>query len=186
MSDPATGPTLEIRAAPSRAREWVTSVVLITFTSLVGIGCVIALSSTLTQTRMSSIAIDGVPLSIWKLDDIRGQWADVRDVIRLLSEGITAGERDRVKQTEIAATTEREFASKQRNLIVKLGEIIYRLQIQDPELAKQLLETADPARRYARLVVARQQLIEAHSDLKGRFDELDATYAEYGKARDEN
>jgi hypothetical protein len=171
---------------PSRAREWITSVILITFTSLVGIGCVIALSSTLTQARMTTITIDGVPLSIWKLDDIRVQWAEIRDVIRTLSEGITEAERDRMHHTAVAAKAEQEFRGKQRALIVKLGEIIFRLRTLDPEVARTVEGTRDSAERYAHVGLAQARLLGEHPDLKSRFEELDAAYGEYSRARDDN
>jgi hypothetical protein len=189
MTDEPAATTQEKKdktSVPSKTREWLTSVILITFTSLIGIGCVIALSSTLTQARMSTITIDGVPLSIWKLDDIRVQWAEIRDVIRNLSEGITAAERDRVDHTAVAAKAEQEFRGKQRALIVKLGEMIFRLRTFDPEVAKTIEGTKDPAERYAHIGAAQTRLLGEHPDFKPRFEELDAAYSEYGKARDDN
>lgn len=182
---PAATPQ-ENKNISQRTREWIASVALITFTSLVGIGCVIALSSTLTQTRMSTIVIDGVPLSIWKLDDIRIQWAEIRDVIRTLSKGITSAEYDRVIHTAKAAWAQQEFNGKQRALIVKEGEIIFRLRTHDTALAKKVEDTHDPAQRYALIDTGRSALAAAHPELTRLFEQLDDAYVAYGAARDLN
>jgi hypothetical protein len=184
MSDASALVPQEIKSGPSKTREWITSIVLITFTSLVGIGCVIALSSTLTQARMSGISIDGIPLSIWKLDDIRLQWVEIRNVMQALSEGITAAERDRVLHTTKAAWVEQEFRGKQRALVVKLGEITLRLRGLDPDLAAKVEVTRDPAERYAHLGGAETRLVSAHSELGPLFAQLNDAYADYGRARD--
>jgi hypothetical protein len=171
---------------PSKAREWITSVLLITFTSLVGIACVTALSSTLTQTRMSTIAIDGVPLSIWKLDDIRIQWADIRNVISGLSESITKAERDRAEQIKELADAGQRFSAKQRALIVKLSEIILRVRSFDAALAKSVEATTDPAERYAIIGVAQAKLLTDHPEMNPLIEQLDNSYREYSVARDNN
>src|SRR5947209_12162506 len=72
----ADAPRLEEQ--PGKFRAMLTSAVLILFTIAVGLMCVLVLSCTLTQTRMASIAIDGVNISVWKLDDVRKQWSGLR------------------------------------------------------------------------------------------------------------
>ena len=57
----------------SRFRQIVTSILLALFTSAVGLLCILVLACTLTQTRLSTISIDGVTISIWMLDDTRTQ-----------------------------------------------------------------------------------------------------------------
>jgi len=65
-----------------------TNAALTAFTLCIGISCVIILAATLTQTRISSVTIDGVPVSIWKLDSIREQWASLRAQVASQSDEI--------------------------------------------------------------------------------------------------
>ena len=77
---------------------WLTSTILIVFTLVIGLLCVLVLSCTLTQTRMSSISIDGVNVSIWKLDDIRKQWTDIRKQIRAQADSLTEAEKEATRR----------------------------------------------------------------------------------------
>lgn len=66
----------ETRAASivTAALSWL----LIAWTAAISAICVMALASTLTQSRVSALSIDGVPISIWKLDSVRAQWSQLR------------------------------------------------------------------------------------------------------------
>ncbi|HTC06128.1 MAG TPA: hypothetical protein VK749_22165 [Xanthobacteraceae bacterium] len=55
----------------SKFRQVVTSILLVLCTSAVGLRCILVLACTLTQTRLSTISVGGVTISIWKLDDTR-------------------------------------------------------------------------------------------------------------------
>jgi len=168
---------------PSRTREWLTSTILITFTSLVGVACVIALASMLTQTRMSSIVIDGVPMSIWKLDDIRVQWSRLRSGMRDLTDKIGVAEQERNKVVGEQAAIEEQFQAKNNLLEVRLEELMFRLRVIDAELAKAIDEKKRGPEKYGQLDVARDRLLKDRPDLKEEFALLDAAYREYGEAR---
>ncbi|MEA2876871.1 MAG: hypothetical protein QOF14_2067 [Hyphomicrobiales bacterium] len=176
---------------PSKTREVLTSATLILFTALVGIACVIALASTLTQTRMSTLVIDGVPLSIWKLDDIRSQWTDIRDAIDDLSTEITEAEKQRTTIVGNEAAANQNFNAANTTLIIKIDELLFRLRGVDKALADKVeprKEKADdhgvsPAQQYAQLSALREEAPKDRADLNSLFDELKAAYKEYADAR---
>ena len=66
-------------ASPPERRaisDYLTSVMLVMSTMVVGIICAVFLASTLTQTRMSGISVNGVNINIWKLNEFRGKWSE--------------------------------------------------------------------------------------------------------------
>jgi hypothetical protein len=177
---------------PSKGREVLMSISLILFTSLVGIACVVALASTLTQTRMSTLVIDGVPLSIWKLDDIRSQWTDIRDTIDDLSTEITEAEKQRTTIVGREALANQIFTAKRTTLVIRIDELLFRLHGADKDMAEKIeprrdAKGADPGvgapQQYGQISALREQAVKAHSELTPLFDELTAAYKEYGDAR---
>jgi hypothetical protein len=175
---------------PSKGREVLMSISLILFTSLVGIACVVALASTLTQTRMSTLVIDGVPLSIWKLDDIRSQWTDIRDTIDDLSTEITDAEKQRTTIVGNEAAANQTFNAKNTTLIIRIDELMFRLDV-DEALAKKVghrTEKPDdggvsPAHQYGQIAALREQALKDHPELTSLFAQLETAYAEYAVAR---
>src|SRR6266496_3348992 len=103
-----SGPSRQAEPSNWRAvvRDKFTSSFLILITLLIGGFSIVFLSATLAQTRLSSIAIDGVSLSIWKLAYVGQQWQALRrqheDQVRERSN--TEHERDDLAAT--VATTE--------------------------------------------------------------------------------
>ena len=74
MSDLPAKPPTSVDAL-SRPRQWITSSLLMLLTLLVAGACVIVLSVTLTQTRVTASAGDGGNLGIRKLDYVGRNWA---------------------------------------------------------------------------------------------------------------
>lgn len=85
---------------------WLTSTILIVFTLVIGLLCVLVLSCTLTQTRMSTISVDGVVVSIWKLNSIGRQWADIRTELAEHSDQLTKLQRARFDVSSRATVTQ--------------------------------------------------------------------------------
>jgi len=67
----------------SRAITLIVRPALILLTLCVALACILLLTSTLTQSRITSVSIDGVNVNIRKFEDVRGRWADLREQIRL-------------------------------------------------------------------------------------------------------
>ena len=78
MADNAEAPS-PAQNLSSWAHDWIIRTSLICLTLLIAVLCILLLAGTLTQSRISSISVDGVNISVWKLDDIRKQWKDIRD-----------------------------------------------------------------------------------------------------------
>jgi hypothetical protein len=193
MADISSTAAIEKPDPPSKAREWLTSATLILFTAAVGIACVIALSSTLTQTRMSTLVIDGVPLSIWKLDDIRTQWTEVRKAIDDLSKAISVAEKERAGIVGEEANANQSFNAKRTILVIKIDELLFRLNGIDKALAGKVDFRRDakegdpgisPAQQYGQLTALREQVLKDYAGLASMFDELAASYKAYGDARE--
>jgi hypothetical protein len=173
VDGPAT-PVTNAKAAgerPGTLREWTTSTVLIGFTIALGLVCVVVLSCTLTQARMSSISIDGVNVSIWKLDDIRKQWADIRAQIRDQSKALSKAEADRSEAAKTSAAFDIPYHQARTALDAKLGQFVDRVRVLDGKIADAMREEG-PVERITRLEVTRDNLIKAHPDLQPLIDDI--------------
>jgi hypothetical protein len=154
---------------PSRLREWVTSTILIVFTMAVGLLCVVVLSCTLTQTRMSSIVIDGVNISIWKLDDIRKQWNDIRDQIREQSDALSEAESGLSATTKRNAQFDIGYRQARTELDAQLVAFVARVGEFDPKFATAMHDEG-PVERVNRIEASKDDLLKAHPELQSLVD----------------
>src|ERR1700730_175291 len=65
---------------------------LVSLTLIISFVAVIVLSSTLTQGRMSTLQVDHVTMSVWKLDAIRQDWSNTRQRIKDQQSALTAAQ----------------------------------------------------------------------------------------------
>jgi hypothetical protein len=115
------------------------SLLLMGFTGLIAVLCVMALASTLTQSRVSSLSIDGVSISIWKLDSLRAQWSQLHDQ-RIKQKDAFA----QVVQDRIGAIGKQSSAgSEVTNSEAKLGSVLTKISVRvrsvNEDLAGQLV-----------------------------------------------
>src|ERR1700743_2473814 len=106
-------------AAPETAcgfRVVATSTILILFTAVVGAACVVALACTLTQSRMSRITIDGVAVSIWKLDDMRKHWSEIRDQLHHGADDLVAAQKKLDDAQKAYSATDARFQPEKDSL----------------------------------------------------------------------
>lgn len=164
-------------------RNVVTSIFLIVFTLFIGITCVVALASTLTQARISSFAIDGVPLSIWKLDTVREQWAAVRSQQTGQSAELAKSEIQRLDLNARQATMIAKYNAAKTNLIQLIQTLYYRIQNAEPNLASVLDSDVDISEKMARINAS-------YTSLRGKtelgIDELLSTIENTHKAYRQN
>jgi len=158
-------------ARPSTLREWTTSTLLIAFTIGLGLLCVVVLSCTLTQTRMSSIAINGVNVTIWKLDDTRKQWAGIRDQISNQSDALTAAQADLSEATEANAKFELEYRPARTALDAQLQAFVSRVNEFDPKFADAMKEEG-PVERVNRIEATKDALLKEHPELQPLIDDI--------------
>jgi hypothetical protein len=185
-TDPSAPASTDATAAedgPSKFRAMLTSTLLIVFTMSVGLVCVLVLSCTLTQTRMSSISIDGVNISIWKLDDIRKQWSGIRAQIVDQSDALSKAESELSLEAKKDAENDIKYRPVRTALDGRLEEFNFRVRVFDGDLAKAMSEKS-PAEQVGRLNAAQENL-KAHPELMPLIEQITALYATYEPIYDE-
>lgn len=182
-SEAVKGTVLPAEEQAGKFRAFLTSSVLILFTIVVGLLCVLVLSCTLTQTRMASIAIEGVNVSVWKLDDVRKQWSALRQQINHQAETLSGTEADLASETRNIGESESKFRSARTDLDSLLETFNFRVRPFDEELAK-AMSGKSPAEQIGRLNAA-QATIDAHPELKPLVDQIAKEYTIYSPIYEE-
>src|SRR4249919_2097170 len=117
-------------ASPPERRaigDYLTSIMLVVSTMIVGLICAVFLASTLTQTRMSGISVNGVNVNIWKLNEIRNKWNSIQQQIEGMTKDLTVAENFRRNIATEKLKIEADFSTKQTELNVALIE--YNLRV---------------------------------------------------------
>jgi hypothetical protein len=161
----------------SKSRQVVTSVLLVLFTTAVGLLCILVLACTLTQARLTTISVDGVNIGIWKLDDTRTQWKKLRDRMHDQSEALFKAKQDLDEAQQKLADNESTYRPARTPLDAELQALRTAILTSDPELAKAMV--GSPAEQISLLETAKGRLLQTHSDLQetiNRIADLDKTY----------
>jgi hypothetical protein len=172
------------RDGGSDVRGWFTSLILVSTTMIVGILCILVLSSTLTQTRLAGLTIDGVSLSIWRLDYIQHEWATVRRQLRAQSLNLLEAERKRHELSSQLAIAETNYSVKKREMPNLLEEFYHRANTTEPELTA-LIHNQSAAEQYGRIIAAQARLRTDHPDLSPLLDRIASTYEPFRAAEAE-
>ena len=174
------------RANNSGAVQWTFaqkawSALLVVVTLLLCLLCMLMLSCTLTQTRMSSsITFSGVNVSVQKLNDIRRTWNKLRTQIQDQSGALAEAESNKGKAAVAFATSELEYKPARTLLDAKLGPFIDRLKDIKPPLFN-ALNKEGPVERLERIESERVGLVETHPELDGSIREIAALGEPYKK-----
>jgi hypothetical protein len=163
--------------AVSKFRQNVTSISLVLFTGFVGLLCILVLACTLTQTRLSTISIDGVTISIWKLDDTRTQWKKIRDRIRDQSEALIKAKQELDDAQQNLANDDGVYRPARTPLDAELQALRAGISGYEPDLAKAMV--GSPGEQVSMLGTAKDRLLKAHPELQesiGKIADLDKTY----------
>jgi hypothetical protein len=150
-------------------RAWSTLLVVVTL--VLGLLCVLMLSCTLTQTRMSSIAFSGVNVSIWKLNDIRNQWDKLRHQIASQSEALAEAEKEKADAAVESSEFDLTYRPERTTLDAKLAPFIAKVREYDPPLAA-ALDKEGPVERLERIESQRDKLIGTHPELEAMIKEI--------------
>ena len=162
------------------ALRWLKSFFLIAFTLLIGIASVVTLASTLTQTRISSVTIDGVPLSIWKLEAIREQWASFRTQLANQTAELAKAENRRLDLNDQQSMASAKLISANQNFRQLVQTFAARIQKLDPALASYLNSDADISDKIVKINASDASLrAQADLNLAPLFDSIQQTYATY-------
>jgi hypothetical protein len=155
----------------SKWREWVTSTVLIVFTVAVGLVCVMVLSCTLTQTRISSIVVDGININIWKLDDIRLQWSGIREELREQSAALANAQEALDEATKNSNEFDGRYRPARTEIDALLQTFVIRVGAFDAKFAAAMGDEG-PVERVNRIEASKDDLLRAHPELQALVDEI--------------
>ena len=148
----------------SKSRQVATSMLLVLFTTAVGLLCILVLACTLTQARLTTISIDGVNIGIWKLDDTRAQWKKIRDRIRDQSEAVIKAKQDLYDAQQGLANNESTYHPARTPLDAELQAFRREIRAYDPGLADAMV--GSPAEQVSMLDLAKDRLLKDHSNLQ--------------------
>jgi hypothetical protein len=161
----------------SKSRQVVTSILVVLFTTAVGLMCILALACTLTQARLTAIPIDGVNIGIWKLDDTRTQWKRIRDRLRDQSEALIKAKQQLDDAKQILANNDSTYHPARTPLDAELQAFRREIRAYDPDLA--IAMVGSPAEQVSMLDLAKDRLLKDHSNLQDsikKITDLDKTY----------
>lgn len=165
-------------------KDRLVSTLLVSLTLVIAALCVIVLSSTLTQSRLSAIAIDGVSLSIWKLDSIGRQWAGIRGQIRDLSDQATIAQRDNSAKVALSTIAAATYGAKKADFDQSLQQFYHRIASVDTDLAN-AIRNKGYADQIGEIAAAQARLHASHPELDDDIKFIQAAYADLNKAERE-
>lgn len=146
-------------------RDWVTAVVVSLVTLLTAFAAIILLASTLTQTRLSGISVDGVNVTIWKLNFIRQNWAQLERQLEDQNSALADADRKRTASDARRSKAAESFATEKVQMGLLDTQLNFRLQMFDLDLAKRLNGKA-PDDYWSQIHPRMTQLESDHPDLK--------------------
>ena len=159
-----------------------TSIGLICFTLLITLVCAVFLATTLTQTRISSLAIDGVTLNIWKLDSVRQAWREIREQQQRETKALGLAELERNKTSPEKTAAEADYDIKLKALTSLLGEFNFRVRPFDQTLASEI-SGKSPAEQFDR-IEAESKALSAHPEMAPYIQHIHDAYARFQAAAD--
>ena len=162
-------------------KNWATAVGIVIFTLVVAFVSVVLLASTLTQTRMSGLVIDGVSLTIWKLDSIRHSWASIQNQIENQTQALTLAEIKRTANNSKRSIANEKFQRTLGGLNPLLEQFNFRLRVFDPNLAHQM-SGKGPAEQLGRIQSVREQLKKDHPELEPLMESIEEAYRDFQPA----
>jgi len=178
MAEQPTSAPEAIGDEPTKFREWMTSTVLIVFTVAVGLLCIMVLSCTLTQTRISSIVVDGININIWKLDDVRAQWARLRDDLQEQSEALVTAQEELDDVTKKRNAFDVGYRPKRTELDALIQTFMTRVSASDPKLIA-AMQDEGPVERVNRIEASKDDVLKAHPELQSLVAEIVRKGGEY-------
>jgi len=161
-------------------KTWLVSAALVIATLLLAASCIFILSTVLAQTRLSSITIDGVSLSVRKLFSIGDQWKTTRDQIQTELQLRNTARNQRIDLNVRATNAKNDLAAKRSYLDELLQTLHRRVDATEPPIA------AVNGKGYPDQIGAIQesqpQLHKDHPELDQFVVDVVNAYRDYGAA----
>jgi hypothetical protein len=182
MADDIQDPASDRPIGATITRGFISGSLMI-LTAVVSFVAVIVLSCTLTQGRMSSLSVDGVSLSVWKLDAIHEDWLSLRQEIKEEQLALTEAQLKLIEMNSAKSATAEQSKSAQTALLTVLEHANFLLRPIDKSLADDL-SGKGATEQVSHLQTASDQLLKEHPELKPLLDEIAADYKAYVPAHD--
>jgi hypothetical protein len=168
-----------------RVKDVFVGLLLVVLTLLISAIAVIVLSCTLTQGRMSSLAIDGVTLSIWKLDATRVDWGTARDRIHTLETALTAAKLEAATKNSLKSGAVQEYNTALDALLAMLEQVNFQIRPIDDTLAN-AMSRKGVAEQIGRLRGASDGPLKDQLEIKKLVEQILKAYdTEYVPAREQ-
>jgi hypothetical protein len=169
----------------SRTRRWLTSTLLIVFTILAAAVCIILLSSTLTQSRLANLAIDGVGISIRKLDNVARQWVPLSQQRTKEANALNSAQSQLVELLPESTKAKDFFLAAQDELERLLASFYFRIKDLEPDLAGEIHNKGYPEQVGAIQGTA-DQLHTKRPELDPTVKSIESSYDRWRDAREKN
>lgn len=162
-------------------KKWLTSTSLVLLTALVGIACVIVLSVTLIQTRVSTSAVEGGTVGIRKLDYVGRKWIDLVLRIEARSDEILAREIKTDDLSSSVTVAEAARAANKNKTEALLVGFYYRIQSVDENFAK-LIHQKGHDTQVGHISAAKDRLVTGHPELAPIIDSIERSFNDFRDA----
>jgi len=134
MAEPDASRTTKSAYALGAREKHLTSTLLILLTIAVAAACIFLLSTTLTQTRLSAVVIDGVSIGIRKLDQVVDRWGQLHHYLV----GLTEAENKKAAATAKATAAQATRTARHTEIEGLLVGFYRRIESIDQPLASQI------------------------------------------------
>ncbi len=118
---------------------------------VVGVAAVFALAATLTQNRLA-IPIDGVPISIWKLNSVQNRWLTLRTKVEKAEAAVATADAKRFELQDNAQRAANEIVTAKNALESYVWQISLLASAYDTALADDLGKLTDLDSKVARII----------------------------------
>jgi hypothetical protein len=158
-------------------KAWLASAALVIVTVLLAACCILILSGVLAQARLSSIAIDGVSLSVRRLVSVGSQWKTTRDQIQSELQLRDDARSKRIDLNVRLATTVNDGTMKTDRL-VHLLETLHR-RVDATEAAIAAVNGKDFPNQIGAIQEWQPQIHKDHPELDAAVVEIVKAYGDY-------
>ncbi|NPU63606.1 hypothetical protein HL667_01180 [Bradyrhizobium sp. 83012] len=157
------------------------AVALLSFSALVCALAVIFLAATLSQGRLASVLVNGINVSIWRLDAVQAQWQSLqaleverRDILRKAERLVAEAQYAQIKLAPELAAAKLRALSAARNLAQQASDVVPGLA-DDVGRLDDLSKIAD---RFTREQSKFADFKDSLSDFRSKYEAHEATLVE--------
>jgi hypothetical protein len=166
-------------------RNWITGTLLVVFTVLVAFSCIVLLATTLTQSRVSTLTIDGLTVGIRKLDFAGRRWVDATEDNKKKLAELSHLISERNQSAYDAAKAESAYNAATKKLEDLLAEFYHRVASSHPDFAA-LIRNRGYSDQVGRILGARDTMFVGNSDYASLIASIEGAYKPFRESEDDN